>query len=103
MSARLTNPQSERLKGFRRNLRKHATKSERILWQYLKANQLGVKFRRQVSVGQYIVDFYYHEKKLVIELDVYTHSNEETKIKDAANKLFWKKKGILCLDFQMIK
>lgn len=69
-------------KKYRRNLRTQATKSERILWQQLKNKQLGVKFRRQVSIGTYIIDFYCHEKKLVIELDGYTHQGDEAIAKD---------------------
>lgn len=82
MSVRITNPQSETLKKYRRNLRTQATKSERILWQHLKNKELGVKFRRQVSIGPYIVDFYCHEKKLVIELDGYTHQGDAAVAKD---------------------
>ena len=52
------------------------TEAEKLLWEYLRANQLGVKFRRQHPLGDYIADFVCLEKHLVIELDGKSH--EET-------------------------
>jgi very-short-patch-repair endonuclease len=58
------------LKGQRKLLRNHATSAEAVFWEYLKNKQLlGKKFRRQHSIGQYIVDFYCPEEQLIIELD----------------------------------
>lgn len=61
----------------RKELRNHATKSEKILWQYLKESQTGLKFRRQAGVGPYIVDFYCPKQKLAIELDGEIHNTPE--------------------------
>ena len=58
-------------------MRNNATPAEGELWRYLKDGQLqGRKFRRQHSVGNYIIDFYCPSEKLAIELDgqVYFHS-----------------------------
>jgi very-short-patch-repair endonuclease len=61
-------------KDLRRKLRKSATSAEAVLWTHLKRRQLsGKKFRRQVSVGRYIVDFYCPECCLVVELDGSPH------------------------------
>ena len=58
------------MKENRRSLRKEGTPAEATLWKMLKGRQvLGVKFRRQFSVGPYILDFYSPEIKLGIELD----------------------------------
>jgi len=57
------------LKERRIELRKNQTPEEKILWERLRQNQLGFKFKRQHSVGPYILDFYCSEKKLAIELD----------------------------------
>ncbi len=57
----------------RRELRRNSTGPEHLLWAKLRANQLGVKFRRQHSIGPYIVDFYAAEARLVIELDGDSH------------------------------
>lgn len=60
---------------FTKALRKNATDAEKILWYHLRARRFfGYKFRRQVRVEQYIVDFICFEKKLVIELDGGQHA-----------------------------
>lgn len=57
------------LKPKRQALRNNPTPTEKLLWSKLKNSQLGFKFRRQYSVGGYILDFYCPTKKLAIELD----------------------------------
>ena len=55
-------------------LRKNITPSEELLWNKLKGKQvLGVRFRRQHPISKYIVDFYCHAAKLVVELDGKIH------------------------------
>jgi very-short-patch-repair endonuclease len=62
------------LKPFRKNLRNNSTSAEATLWRYLKNKQLdGRRFRRQFSVGNYILDFYCPSEKLAIELDGQEH------------------------------
>ena len=62
------------LKLSARGLRNNQTKTEKILWNRLKGKQvLGCKFTRQKPIDKYIVDFYCHELKLVIEIDGFTH------------------------------
>lgn len=57
-----------------RNLRKNMTLSEVLLWEQIKGKQLfGYKFRRQVAVGNYILDFYCKELYLAIEIDGISH------------------------------
>ena len=57
-----------------RQLRKAPTPSEVILWTALRGKQLdGRKFRRQVSIGAFVVDFYCWTEKLVIEVDGGVH------------------------------
>lgn len=51
-------------------LRKNMTEAERILWSALRRKQLsGKRFRRQHPIETFIVDFYCHEARLVIEVD----------------------------------
>ena len=58
------------LKSFRSCLRKRSTSAEAELWELLKSKKLeGRKFRRQYSIGNYIVDFCCPSEKLIIELD----------------------------------
>jgi very-short-patch-repair endonuclease len=60
-----------------RALRNNMTVAEKLLWEKLRNKQIeGLKFRRQHAIGQFIVDFYCHEIKLVIEVDGGYHLNE---------------------------
>ena len=53
-----------------KQLRQHQTEAEKKLWLKLRNRQLAnLKFRRQVPMGSYIVDFYCQECQLIIELD----------------------------------
>ena len=58
-------------------LRKESTPAERKLWAVIRNDQLGVNFRRQHAVGNYIPDFVCIEKKLIIELDGSQHLEQE--------------------------
>ncbi len=50
------------------------TEAEKKIWYRVRDKQLGVKFRRQQPIGNYVVDFVCFEKKLVIEIDGGEHS-----------------------------
>lgn len=58
-------------------LRQNMTDAEKKLWQRLRASQLGIKFRRQVPIGSYVVDFFTHAANLAIELDGSQHYKPE--------------------------
>ena len=61
-----------------REMRRDDTRAEKIAWTLLKDRRLnGFKFRRQVPIDNFIVDFYCHEAKLIIELDGYIHAETE--------------------------
>ena len=62
----------------RNSLRNNSTAAESTLWKVLKNKQIdGLRFRRQHSIGPYIMDFYCPEIKLCIELDGEPHDNSE--------------------------
>jgi very-short-patch-repair endonuclease len=64
-------------------LRKHMTEPEKLLWNRLKTYKTqGYKFRRQHPINRFIVDFYCHKAKLVIEIDGKIHLNKQVKEKD---------------------
>jgi very-short-patch-repair endonuclease len=52
-----------------RELRREMTPAEKLLWEELRANKLGVHFRRQQIIAGFIVDFYCHKAGLVVEVD----------------------------------
>lgn len=56
-----------------RKLRKELTPAERKLWAYLRGDNLGVNFRRQHAIGNYITDFCSPKAKIIIELDGSQH------------------------------
>ncbi len=77
-----------------RMLRKNLTPQERVLWKFLRNRQLkGLKFKRQVPIGDYIVDFLCEEKKIIIELDGGQHNFEENILKDYERTEYLKAKG----------
>jgi len=57
----------------RQLLRNNMPTPELKLWQILRNKQMGYKFRRQHSIGNYVVDFYSPKLKLVIEVDGDSH------------------------------
>lgn len=72
----------KKLKEFAAHNRNNPTDAERILWQVLKSNGLGVRFRRQHIIGDYIADFVCLEKGVVIEIDGGYHTLPQQKIDD---------------------
>ena len=71
MSLRNTMPEWKKRKA--RQMRANPTRTEAILWGYLRRRQLGVKFRRQAPMRGWIADFYCPQLKLVIEIDGRQH------------------------------
>lgn len=66
------------LRDTRKELRNNPTPAEAAFWELVKNKKIdGRKFRRQVSIENYIVDFYCAEEKLVIELDGAVHSHPQ--------------------------
>ncbi len=75
----------ESLKPLRKYLRNSLTSAEAVLWKNLQRSQLdGKKFRRQHSIGRYIVDFYCPECRLAVELDGQKHFDSIASEHDAA-------------------
>jgi very-short-patch-repair endonuclease len=61
-----------------RKNRLEPTIQEKMLWEELSGKKLlGLRFRRQFPVGRYIVDFYNHQHKLVIEIDGEIHKEQK--------------------------
>jgi very-short-patch-repair endonuclease len=60
-----------------KELRRDMTPAEKILWQELRGNKLGVHFRRQQVIAGFIVDFYCHKAALVIEVDGDIHDSQQ--------------------------
>ncbi|MBS1701486.1 MAG: DUF559 domain-containing protein [Armatimonadetes bacterium] len=65
-----------------RTLRKNQSVAEQWVWNAIRKEKLGFRFRRQFAVGPYILDFYCPEVKLCIEMDSDLHDLERDKIRD---------------------
>ncbi|WP_206860114.1 endonuclease domain-containing protein [Lysobacter changpingensis] len=89
-------PLPTRTHAHAKRLRGGMTDSERVLWQRLRASQLGgFKFRRQHPVPPYIVDFYCERARLAVEVD----GSQHTAVSDAARDAFLHSRGIAILRF----
>ena len=62
---------------FARMLRRSMNTSEYIVWEWLRNRRTGFKFRRQVPIGRYTVDFYCAEAMVVVEVDGEQHALQE--------------------------
>ncbi len=84
----------------RRQLRRDMPKAEVVLWSRLKGKQaLGLKFRRQYSVGPYFLDFYCPALGLAVEIDGDSHGSEEAVEYDHKMQSFVESFGIHFLRF----
>jgi very-short-patch-repair endonuclease len=89
-------------KDQRRTLRTYGTPAEAVVWEMLKNRKIeGLKFRRQHSVGPYILDFFCPELALAIELDGAVHDNPNSEEYDEARANYLSKvAGITVLRFE---
>lgn len=92
------------LKTRRQELRRNQTKAELKLWEYIRNRQIeGIKFRRQFSIDNFVVDFYSPELKFAIEADGDTHFKDEEVLKDVRRQKHLEKYGIRFLRFTNIE
>ena len=88
------------LRGRRRSLRRQSTSTEEILWNHLRNRKLhGFKFKRQYSIGSYILDFYCVDRKLCIEIDGGYHDDPRQREYDKIREAEIKSSGIKIIRF----
>ena len=87
------------LKEKARYLRNNPTYSEKILWNCLKNNALGIDFHRQKPIGYYIYDFYCKELNLLIEIDGDVHDIEQVRLNDERKNEYAKSIGLNLIRF----
>jgi very-short-patch-repair endonuclease len=85
----------------RKNLRNSLNKAEIILWLRLKGKKVaGCKFRRQESIGAYVVDFYAPEYRFAVEVDGITDFLDDESIrKDSVRQKFIESFGVTVIRF----
>lgn len=72
-------------RSFAKALRVNSTDAERRLWSVLRAGRLGVKFKRQVPLDGYVVDFVCFEARLIVEADGGQHARSDSDIRRDAH------------------
>lgn len=93
----------EYLKKYRKELRNNMTYSEARLWSCLKNRQLkGRRFRRQHSIGNYIVDFFCYSEKLIVEVDGTSHDEAMSEENDKTRDKFLSDQGFRILRIRAI-
>ena len=89
------------LKEKRKELRSNSTSAEAVLWRMLKGKQVeGRRWRRQFSIGNYILDFYCPEIKLAVELDGNEHYTVIGKFNDERREEYLNSLGIKIIRFE---
>jgi very-short-patch-repair endonuclease len=89
------------MKDLRKYLRHSLTPAEASLWKALQGSKLaGKKFRRQHSIGNYVVDFYCPECELAIELDGERHFNSIASEYDLRRSEFLSRYSVRVLRFE---
>ena len=86
-------------KDRRSQLRKTQTITEQIFWQKVRNKQLGVKFRRQHGIGEYIVDFYCAECSLIVEIDGDSHFTRDAREYDRERNALLQSRGFRVVRF----
>lgn len=89
---------NKKLTSLAQNLRKQMTKEEQQLW-YRYLREYPIQFRRQVTCGQYILDFYCAKAKLAIELDGSQHYEPEAVKEDTVRTQYLESLGVMVLRF----
>jgi very-short-patch-repair endonuclease len=92
-------PYNQNLKKISQNLRNNMTEAEKVLWERLKHKHLGYVFYRQKPIGDYIVDFYCNQAKLVVEVDGEYHLNSKIEGNDQVRNEYMKNLGLTVLRF----
>jgi len=85
---------------FARQMRNKPTEAEKRLWWFLRAEKLGVKFRRQAAIGDYIVDFVCFSHKVIVELDGPQHLEAAAQKHDARRTAWLESRGFRIIRFR---
>lgn len=85
----------ENAKANRNNL----TQAESVFWNIAKSNGLGQKCRRQYIIGQFIVDFFFRQSMLIVEIDGSYHFTAEQQKEDAIRQNWLEYMGYKVLRF----
>lgn len=82
----------------RKQLRVQSSRPEIILWNKLRNEKIGIKFRRQYSIQSYVIDFFCPEKRIAIEIDGNQHQTASSQKYDQ-----YRDKYLNALDITVIR
>ena len=77
-----------------RRLRREMSLPEVLLWTHLRGKPLGVKFRNQHPVGDFVLDFYCAAKRIAVEVDGIAHDMGDRPVRDAFRDAWLSEHGI---------
>jgi very-short-patch-repair endonuclease len=77
-----------------RRLRQNVSLPERLLWRELRGKPLGVKFRKQPPVGEFVIDFYRTATRTAVEIDGKAHDVGDRPARDAAKDQWLAENGV---------
>ena len=97
MALRLTG--SENARSNAKRLRREMIAPEIALWQALRRNAVGLRFRRQYPAGSYVLDFYCASARLAIEVDGEAHERGQRPVKDVERDTWLRSQGIRVLRY----
>jgi very-short-patch-repair endonuclease len=87
-------------RGFAKALRENPTEAERRLWLLLRRRQLGaLRFRRQQTIGPYVVAFFCPSARLIVELDGSQHGSDVARSHDDSRTAFLEARRFRVLRF----
>lgn len=89
---------TDKAKALAKKLRREMTLPEVLLWQRLKTRPNGLKFRKQHDAGDYVLDFYCHEVRLIVEIDGIAHDMGDRPERDEERDAHFTAKG-----FQVVR
>jgi very-short-patch-repair endonuclease len=75
------------------------TAPERALWAIVRRSQIGLRFRRQYSIGSYVLDFYCPDQRLCVEVDGPVHREIDQMERDAKRDAWLESQGLRVLRF----
>lgn len=87
------------LEGNAKTMRSEPTDAEMVLWEQIRNNQLGQKFRRQHVIGNYIADFVCLAKQLIVEVDGEYHLSKEQQASDTERDAWLREQGYQVIHF----
>ena len=87
------------LRKYQLENRNKTTDAERIMWEIVRNNKLGIHFRRQHAIDDFIADFVCLSLSIIIEVDGSIHEKEENKIDDERRTRILNEKGFIVIRF----